>query len=472
MFPSRLLSTAGHGALGASRSWRTAYLLLVPLAAGVVLALLPGLALKLAAVVALAGMALAVLMARRGMVLDPAWVIVAQLFLLAPVGSVLIDWGVGFSIITALVLAFVPFVLATLVAVPASRSSLLLLSPLVLLGIFAAASVLWSPAAGLGAEKLTIWLVNGFLPAATIVVLFAAKQTISWRLILVAATIYALGLLLIGEPWSEGGQRLTVFDQNPIWAARAILVGALIAILGPFPPWVKIVTAPMLILAGVLTQSLGPTVGMAAGLLAGAITALVLHSRREGRLSPGWTVLSIAMGFGLVILLSGLLDPLLGPLINDPNVTSRTSYIDASIPLFLGTPLYGMGIGGFLSTGLDSYPHNFVLEMGVELGIVGLLSLGAWTLLGLIGATRSPLAMGLVVGTGAFTLFSGSLASQAEFWMFSALAVAMVPAVMVSRSQPPRDVSTTDTASPASGARNARARPVGAPAAEVSKPGR
>ena len=209
----------------------------------------------------------------------------------------LLEWGVGFSIITALVLAFVPFVLATLVAVPASRGSLMLLSPLVLLGIFAAASIVWSPAAGFGAEKLTIWLVNGFLPAATIVVLYAAKRTISWRLILVAATIYGLALLLIGEPWSEGGQRLTVFDQNPIWAARAILVGALIAILGPFPPVVKIVTAPMLILAGVLTQSLGPTVGMAAGLLAGAITALVLHSRREGRLSPGWTILALADGF-------------------------------------------------------------------------------------------------------------------------------------------------------------------------------
>ena len=107
--------------------------------------------------------------------------------------------------------------------------------------------------------------------------------------------------------------------------------------------------------------------------------------------------------------------------------------------------------------------------MGVELGIVGLLSLGAWTLLGLIGATRSPLAMGLMVGTGAFTLFSGSLASQAEFWMFSALAVAMVPAVMASRSKPPRDVPTPATASPASGARSVPARPVGAPAPEVPK---
>ncbi len=433
MLRSRPFSSISHGALEASRSRRTAYLVLVPLLAGVVLALLPGVAIKLAAVVGLAGVALAVLMARRGMVLDPAWVVVAQLYLLTPVGTLLVDWGIGFSIITALVLAFVPFVLATLVTVPATRSSLLLLAPLVLLGAIAGASILWSPAADYGAEKLTIWLVSGFLPAATIVVLFAAKRSINWRLILIAATIYGLGLLLVGAPWSDGGERLTLLNQNPIWAARAILIGAIVSILGPFPLGVKIVTAPVLILAGVLTQSLGPTVGMALGVLAGAVTALALASRRDGQASPGWMVLIIGTGFGIVIVLSGLLDPLLGPLLNDPNVTSRSTYIDASIPLIAESPLYGMGLGGFLSTGLDSYPHNFILEVGVELGLVGLVGLGAWGSLALLGASRSPLVMGLVVGTAAFTLFSGSLASQTEFWLFSAVGVALVPSVLAAR---------------------------------------
>jgi hypothetical protein len=282
-------------------------------------------------------------------------------------------------------------------------------------------------------EKITIWLVNGVVPAATILVLYTGKRSISWHLILVAATIYAVALLVFGETWSSGGSRLTLVDQNPIWAARAILVGALVGVLGPFPLWAKVATVPVLVLASLLTQSLGPLVGLGAGVMAGAVTALVLSSQRQGRPSSGWTVLVISMGFAAVVLLSGLLDPLIGPLVNDPNVTSRTDYIDASLPLFFGAPLYGTGMGGFLASGLDSYLHNFVLEVAVELGLLGIIGLGAWIVLALVGASRSPLVMGLVVGTFAFTLFSGSIASQAEFWMLSAVGVALAPAVLARR---------------------------------------
>jgi O-antigen ligase len=271
------------------------------------------------------------------------------------------------------------------------------------------------------------------LPAATILVLYTAKKEISWRLILIASVLYAVALLLFGSAASEGGVSRTLLDQNPIWAARAVMVGALVAVLGPFRLVVKLVTAPVLVLAGVLTLSLGPSMGMVLGLLAAAVTALIQSGRRTGRPSPGWVLLVIATGFGLIALLSGVLDWFIGPLIDDPNVTARSGYIDASISLFLRSPLFGDGIGGFASTGLDQYPHNLVLEIAVEMGIIGLAGLVAWGILALAGAARSPLLMGLVVGTGAFTLFSGSLAGQNEFWMLSAVAVALAPTAIAAR---------------------------------------
>lgn len=45
----------------------------------------------------------------------------------------------------------------------------------------------------------------------------------------------------------------------------------------------------------------------------------------------------------------------------------------AAIDVFESSPLFGAGIGGFFAITGDGYPHNFVLELLAETGIVGLL---------------------------------------------------------------------------------------------------
>ena len=50
-----------------------------------------------------------------------------------------------------------------------------------------------------------------------------------------------------------------------------------------------------------------------------------------------------------------------------------------------------------------------------------------WLAFAVRGAAGSPILMALVVSTALFTLFSGSLASNAEFWLCSAFAVARFP---------------------------------------------
>jgi hypothetical protein len=380
-------------------------------------------------------------MARKGHVLDPAWVIVAQIFLIQPIASLLFDRGIAITNVTTLTLASIPFVVVTLLYFPESRRSLLLAAPLMVLGVFAVASLAWSPVPDYGAEKITQWLGTGIAPAVTTLVLYTARKRISWRLILVAALIDALALLLIGSPSPEYGGRLTLEDKNPIWVARGVLVGALVAILGPFSAWVKVVSMPVLVLAGALTQSLGPMVGLVLGLLAAVVVSLAMDSRRSRHASPWWLVLGLTAGVGIVVLLSGAFDPLIGPMVHDPNVASRATNIEASLPMLIQSPLFGTGMGGFASAALTAYPHNLLLEVGVELGLLGLVALLAWVGLALIGASRRPMIMGLVVGTAGFALFSGSIASNAEFWLFSALAVALAPITMAAWPATPRSTA-------------------------------
>jgi O-antigen ligase len=409
----------------ASWTLRSLFLLSAPLLAGIVLALLPSLAVKLAAVVVIAGLTLAVIMARRGHVLDPAWVIVAELYVFVPVGSALTLSGVGLSIVTALAAAFLPFVAAALVTHPTARARALRILPLIVLGLYAGASLAWSPAAPYGSEKLTFWAANGLLPALAVLVLASSRIDLSWKLILGASVAYALALIFIGEKWEQGFERQTLLGQNPVWAGRAVMTGAIIAVLGPFRLLVKVLATPVLVLAGLMTLSLGPAVGLLIGVLAGW-TVLAYQADRtneRGRLIA-LPLLVIAMGVIAIAAFSGALEGFLAPLSSDRNVTARSDFLGEAMALFLQAPLLGVGLGGFSATGVHLYPHNVIAETAAELGVVGLLALGAWALMALRGAAGSSLLAGLVVGTGTFAVTSGSLAAQTEFWVFSALAVA------------------------------------------------
>jgi O-antigen ligase len=137
--------------------------------------------------------------------------------------------------------------------------------------------------------------------------------------------------------------------------------------------------------------------------------------------------------------------------VNDPNVTGRAGFLDASLGLFLRSPFLGVGLGGFESTGLILYPHNLIAEIGAELGLAGLIALAAWLVLAVRGALGTPILVALLASTFVFALFSGSVASNTEFWLVSALAVAHLPARTRARSSTAASVTRPARASPAAG---------------------
>ena len=411
----------------AALSRREAILVVATGCAGAVLAALPTLAIQLVVVLGAAIVTASMMMARAWRVLNPAWLIVAWLYLLGPLGSLLNQAGVGLSTAALVLMAPGPFVVAAVLRRPWSLERLVLLAPLGLLMALAGLSLWWSPDSAYGVDKLTLWILTGLLPATFILVLAPGSSSISWRLIAGVALLYALGLILFGGATPLNPGRATLFDANPIWAARAVFIGALVVLFGPFPLFAKLATAPVMILAGLTTVSLGPALGLVVGAWAGVSEALRCADRRDRRVVVGWAALLLISGIALVVMLSGALDPMLARLGVDPNASSRVNYLAAAGGLFLQAPILGVGIGGFAATGLDFYPHNMVAEVGSELGSLGILFLLAWVGLALRGAARSPIVVALVVATIVFSLASGNLAGNTEFWMFSALAVSMLP---------------------------------------------
>ena len=150
----------------------------------------------------------------------------------------------------------------------------------------------------------------------------------------------------------------------------------------------------------------------------------------DRRASLAWTGIGLAVAIGVTLgatLLISAGSTALAPVVGDPDVTSRAAYYEVGGNLFAASPVFGAGLGAFAATGADFYPHNLFLEVAAELGLVGLAALAVWLFMAIRGALGSPLIMSLVATTFVYTLFSGSIASNAEFWMCTGVAIAMLP---------------------------------------------
>lgn len=391
---------------------------------GVVVPSLP-LLYSVLAMLAASAIALSVALARMGRTLDPAFVVVATTLLVLP-------WGLlelfRFVPIPVVILGLAPFVLAALWISPRARHQTVLLAPLLLLALLGAISLAWSFDPAYGWQKLSVWLFTGLLPAAFVLVLAASSKRISWTLILAASVLTSVYFLIAATPDPEFGGTPTIFGWNPIWSSRVAAVGALVALFGPFPPWLRVLALPIFLMHGWVAGSLGPPLALALGVGAGMMETLRLREASGRRANVGLLGIWLVVGAVLLVFLTGLIEPVLSPVTDDGNVTGRADLLAATPSLFIASPVVGTGLGGFtVADPLAQYPHNLPIEIGVELGMLGLLALAAWWLLAVRGAVGSPLLIALLVATSVFSLFSGSLASNEAFWLFSGLAVAMVP---------------------------------------------
>jgi O-antigen ligase len=321
-------------------------------------------------------------------------------------------------------------VLSALWLRPASRGRVLRVAPVIGLLALATLSLAWSPDASYGGLKLGLWLLTGILPCVAMLALVSRDRPVGWRVVAGAAFVYTVVLLAIGNTTFYPG-RIVFFESNPIWVARAVVVGALVVLFGPVPRWAKVLMLPPMLVAGYMTDSLGPTLGLVVGTAAGFAELIRTSGMSRPRVRLSWATLAVGTAVAATVavaVVSSASSATLAPILDDPDVTSRAVYLDLAGQLFAGAPLLGSGIGAFAALGVaDPYPHNMFAEIGSELGIAGVLLLLAWIGVAVRGALGSPLVLALVIGTTVFALFSGSIAGNAEFWICTGVGAAMYP---------------------------------------------
>jgi hypothetical protein len=98
---------------------------------------------------------------------------------------------------------------------------------------------------------------------------------------------------------------------------------------------------------------------------------------------------------------------------------------EVALGRFIAHPFFGTGLGGPDLNGNLNYPHNLMLEMAGELGMVGLLLWGIAFAFTCRVAWRHSVVLALLVQTFASTMFSGDFGFNYEYLMVAVAALAL-----------------------------------------------
>lgn len=181
-------------------------------------------------------------------------------------------------------------------------------------------------------------------------------------------------------------ERLTITGVNPIWLARAFAISSLVLVLWSNGKiWIRIVGVALFV-AGILTTgSRGPLISLFAVSLFALVAAQNVHHKRKAFFAFALFSIGIALVIGW---------PLFGDKIEEYldrdsqksafTESGRDSLFGEAVSEFIQSPFIGVGLGMYgrksHSISLTSenglviaYPHNIVLEVLSELGLVGVV---------------------------------------------------------------------------------------------------
>ena len=306
--------------------------------------------------------------------------------------------------------------------------------------LFQIASGLWAPhAARVGPQTLDLVLL-GVLTVAYYVYTIgdpAAVIRTTFLLFFVAAIIFALAALFINGPGDQG--RYSAFGGGPNVFVRIEILGVISAVaLAMFTRRIlPLLVIPLFLLAAVLS-------GSRAGLLAGVAVGLAALFKIRSRLRTGPVVAA-----GLVLVLAtatvwAFAPPAFTDLfqerfveqtVQERYLSDRTDIWAAAWRLAVEHPIGGAGLDGFYGLiGVNQaveYPHNYVLGVAAEGGLIGIglltVAIVLWTRTVRGGGAR-PQATGLAVAAAVFvglsSLFSGDYYDARLAWLFAAMAAA------------------------------------------------
>jgi O-antigen ligase len=347
--------------------------------------------------------------------------------------------------------------------------------------LYQIASGLWAPPlARVGPDALDVFLMGTLTVAIYLYTLGDPSTVIRWTFLFfyVAAIVFALGALLVTGPGEQG--RYAAFGGGPNVFVRIEILGVIsaVALYRTYRRKLLFAAVPLFLFAAVLS-------GSRAGLLAGVAVGFVALLRSRGRRAFG-PVLLVAVVTALVAAVawtqapsnvtSLIRDRFVQQTVEQGYVSGRTTIWWDAIQLAFAHPFIGAGLDGFYGlighTQDVEYPHQYLLAVAAEGGVIGLALL--LTTAVLWGGTvrrgkHHPMEKSLTVAAAAYvaisSLFSGDYYDARLAWLFAAMAAA---AAITTPAIGPAAASAVARTGPEGGAPAGLARPARAAAPAVA----
>jgi O-antigen ligase len=321
----------------------------------------------------------------------------------------------------------------------------------VLLSLLVLAGILWAPDQNLALDRAIRWWTLVFLP-----ILVGGLRTGSherflrqflWTFFIVASLVAVLGMTQLSNV-----DRLVVLNANTIQVARAALLVPLLGVAYVLTSRIGIAKAalivlvPVALIVAVASGSRGPllffvvvavvglaalipkirtvppqrTITIAALCLASVVGLVTVASQLPSTALDRFTLLGEFIQNGL----SGELTTTVG----DTSAGNRVLLYEAAATMFAEHPVLGVGTSGFealtprlLSPDeVEAWPHNSLLQVAAEFGLVGLTLFGSLIVLALFRPIPYGTAGAALRLTFVFfllnTFVSGDIMSDRETW--------------------------------------------------------
>lgn len=306
--------------------------------------------------------------------------------------------------------------------------------------VFQIASALWAPSASrIGPQTLDLVLLIVLTLAFYFWTLGDPDRAIQYtfRLFFVAAIVFALAAIFINGPGEQG--RYSAFGGGPNVFVRIEILGVIAAIAMSLSSrkWTPLLVTPLFLLAAVLS-------GSRAGLMAGGAVGVAALWKIRSRLKAGPVLAAgiFLVTAGIVIWFSAppaftslFQERFVQQTVQEQYLSDRTDIWAAAIRMAVEHPVAGAGLDGFYGligvNQMVEYPHNYVLAVAAEGGLIGLGLLACAVILWartVRGGGPRPQVTGLAVAAAVFvalsSLFSGDYYDARLFWIFAAMAAA------------------------------------------------
>lgn len=307
---------------------------------------------------------------------------------------------------------------------------------LLVLGLYLLSS-LWSESTA----RTGIVSANTALTIVTVMMVTELSQYGAERVRLVAlysmlgaGVFFALGSAVTGG--TSGIGRAVAFGGGPNVFVRFMIWGAIAAItLAILKHQILYLAAlPLVLLFALLSASRG---GLTAGLITAALMVLILVRR----IRPSYVVIAL-LAVPLLTWLIWSNDQVRylmerrfnWAVIVESGYGSRDNLWSAAMDIFSTAPIFGQGMDSFYALARDTtgfpYPHNILLELASDLGVLGLATLALVIILFVISIRRDRVSITAtqlaMIAAAAFTffasMFSGDFFDARLTWIFAVLA--------------------------------------------------